>query len=121
MEPILCRFCGERKWGRRRTLFRHCRVCLFVGRVWRRPAQYATLGGLIYILHIILIFAAIAMHPIAPLRIKGVDMSYLVSTIRRLAIVALAIWMIAGSASTSWAVTGLQQTTALGNLSFAFG
>lgn len=48
-------------------------------------------------------------------------MSYLVSTIRRSAIVALATWMIAGSVSTSWAVTGLQQTTGLGNLSFAFG
>jgi hypothetical protein len=49
-------------------------------------------------------------------------MSCIVSTIRRLATVALAIWMITASAPRrSWAVTGLQQTTALGNLSFAFG
>ena len=48
-------------------------------------------------------------------------MSYIVSTIRKLAIVALAIWMSAGSVSTSWAVTGIPQTTTLGNLSFASG
>ena len=48
-------------------------------------------------------------------------MSHIVSTIRKLAIVALAFWMSAGSISTSWAVTGIPQTTTLGNLSFAFG
>jgi M6 family metalloprotease-like protein len=41
--------------------------------------------------------------------------------IKILASWALALWLVVGLASSSWAVTGIQQTTALGNLSFAFG
>jgi M6 family metalloprotease-like protein len=48
-------------------------------------------------------------------------MSYVVLTVRRLALSALTMWVVVGFASWSWAVTGLQQTTGLGNLSFAFG
>ena len=48
-------------------------------------------------------------------------MSYAVLTVRRLALFALTMSVVIGFASRSWAVTGLQQTTALGNLAFAFG